>query len=1044
MKKNGFLLISTMVFSIGMAQSANFTISASASKGGMINPAGKISVASGATQAVSASAKTGYYLTELKVDGNAQTLSDYATYLYTFNNVTTAHKISAKFLANPVISASTNKGGSITPAGKTSVPYAQNQSYTITPNTGYHIKDVLVDGVSKGAITNQVFSNVVSKHKLSAKFDPDTYQITTSAGANGKISPANQTVKYGGKSTFTISPAKGSQIATVTVDGVSQTGIPASGNFKLNLKSITKDTVIAATFVTKSAGKVSGLTVGSQVSVVDAQANTQNAPMLSTDNNSAPITLNAPLITVPLDSDYNKDKTNIYVNEKSGDAFKTVNMILCMIEQTKYSDSHFVNQGYYKAMINSDVCSGNDSADNSDSSAQAGTSAGAAPSYDTWITKSERSSNTSKQLLTAYVHLNKGGPDEGPMTVHAKIEVSEGASSDNPLGIFTMNFKGLSDASPNMVLMKGILKTERVNGNIMIRFAELEGPENAPFHVSKAAYSKNDTNKTGQGSAYQLDNHDQQEQESSINFAYNSAFFKRVDPETEDEVCLDRNKFETSAWRYGLYSSLNGKRASINGGFPINTKQNGSGVNGYLGYYGLNLPPNSPALADGDTVFKSSWENGQQSKTPYTLVVKGGKLKKHTRAVISLNDIKNIPLEGSIPTPGSMNQSTQMNRITWDGNSLAIRATAAMAQNGPPAWADLNPATAIDSNYVLPFSNLGLYSSALGGRVSVQLDNCVPVQQNNPNSGVKCSAPTANTSVVFYKEDTVSPGDVVPPLLSCYENCPKADTNTGMDGANQQSLVYQQDFNPGSNNQHDYAFTDMQLIDKVSNFPAVLTTAPAGQSFGFNSGPMFESNQANLGKLSCDWNPNQICGWKAWNSLEEFYTWETGPNSWNKFTAVKDANGGFVSFDPPLQVEYVYPADGTAGVNRAEVDSKYRGSKFFLQYNGFGNLQGIPGKCVNPADPSQQVSDCSQPGFRWVPEFTIPADATLAATGTEYLVKPLDIEQRMSKVDGACTDLNPVDISSQWPNVATDWVNPNLAQEPTINEAPKVIGGVIQ
>jgi hypothetical protein len=207
---------------------------------------------------------------------------------------------------------------------------------------------------------------------------------------------------------------------------------------------------------------------------------------------------------------------------------------------------------------------------------------------------------------------------------------------------------------------------------------------------------------------------------------------------------------------------------------------------------------------------------------------------------------------------------------------------------------------------------------------------------------------------------------------------------------------------------------------------------------------MFESNQANLGKLACDWNANQVCGWKAWNSLDEFYTWETGPHSWNKFTAVKDANGGIVSFDPPLQVEYVYPVDGTAGINRAEIDNKYRGSKFFLQYTGFGNLQGIPGKCVNPADPSQKVSDCSQPGFRWVPEFTIPADATLAATGAEYLVKPLDIEQRMSKVDGACTDLNPVDISSQWPNVATDWVNPNLAQEPTINEAPKVIGGVIQ
>jgi hypothetical protein len=787
-----------------------------------------------------------------------------------------------------------------------------------------------------------------------------------------------------------------------------------------------------------SGAAVTGLTVASKVSVVDAQQTASPSRFAS-----ALIKL-AALSSVPASSDYSTDKTNVYVNEKAGDAFQTVNMILCMVDQTKYAE--MVNKGYYKAMINSDVCQGNDSAANSGSSSQGGTSGSAAPSYDTWTVKSERSTESSPEVLTAYVHMAKGGPANQQMTVQAVMTITEGTSGANPIGIFSMNYKGFMDSDPATVVMKGILKTERDQSNrVVIKFAEKEfSPDGIVVRQAKAAYVKDDTAGTGQGSASIFDIQ-AQPQQSGINFAYNGSYFKRVDPANGQGPCLDRKSFETSAWRYGLYDSVAGSRATLNAGFPINTNADGSGFFGYLGYYGLNLPPDAPALTDGATVYKQIWDKGTAATTPYTIFIRGGKLKKHTRSLITLKEIKNIPLEGGIPQPGSTSPGNVMYRLTWgDDGKLAIRAQALMDPSGPPAWQDLNPATSVES-LTLPWNNLSLYSQALGGQVNIELSGCQPVDQNNPGAGFACAAPTGDTPVVFYAENIVYPLETVPSPLSCYDNCPKAGSS-GMDPAD---MTYMMSFDPTADNRHDYTFADMVLKDNGNS--VILASASAGQPSGFGSGALFSpaTVDAASGKtyqelLACDWDPNQTCGWKAWSVLPQFYTWETGPNSWNRFSAAKDANGAFVKFDPPWQVEYTYPSGGTSGINSAATDLKYGGTRFFFQYSGFGDLNGIPGKCVNPNDPSQTPTDCSQPGLRWVPEFTIPAGSTVMAGDTAYLLKPLEIEQRMSKSPGMCTDLTPTDMTSDMPNIDTDWVDPALPTEPAVTAPPNVIGGVVQ
>ena len=63
--------------------------------------------------------------------------------------------------------------GSITPSGAQSVNYGSSITFTIGANTGYHINDVKVDGVSKGVISSYTFTNVVANHTITASFAID-------------------------------------------------------------------------------------------------------------------------------------------------------------------------------------------------------------------------------------------------------------------------------------------------------------------------------------------------------------------------------------------------------------------------------------------------------------------------------------------------------------------------------------------------------------------------------------------------------------------------------------------------------------------------------------------------------------------------------------------------------------------------------------------------------------------------------------------------------------------------------------------------------
>jgi hypothetical protein len=82
--------------------------------------------------------------------------------------------ITANFItsiAGYFITASVNgAGGTISPAGISSVNSGGSLKYSITPARGYRVVSVMIDGITIGRVTSYTFSNVIANHTIAATF----------------------------------------------------------------------------------------------------------------------------------------------------------------------------------------------------------------------------------------------------------------------------------------------------------------------------------------------------------------------------------------------------------------------------------------------------------------------------------------------------------------------------------------------------------------------------------------------------------------------------------------------------------------------------------------------------------------------------------------------------------------------------------------------------------------------------------------------------------------------------------------------------------
>ena len=872
--------------------------------------------------------------------------------------------------------------------------------------------------------------------KVTAKFIK-TYALTTSTDGEG--TGTVDTALVSGKSYGGGVYKAGSVVAVTTKpdSGSNFTGWSgdATGTAKKVKITLNTDKSVNATFSPTEAAKIA-----TKVSVVDAKSAVGSA---KPGTQALKIGLLKGIDWPPAESDYALDQTNVYVQESSAETFNTINEILCSIDQGKYAE--MLNKGPYKAQIEKKLCSsGKDSASDAGQQSQNQSSGANMPDYELWTFDSLRESDSSPHIVKAWIHQKSNGYDPD-MLISAKAVITEGVSEQNPYGLFTINFKGYPVMNGEIIpftLMQGFMKTELdpATHKVLLKFTSKFDTTTVPppydqmvppmTWIDKATLNKKEDG-TGSGTAYiyEYENFGEgvKEDQVTFNFGFNADYFHKMEAgEPSTEMCLNRNNFDESVWSYGLYDSTTGMRINRDSGFSI-MKTLDKDYYGWIGYWGVWFP-DSVTVNDNDTVYRVTYGPGGGEPVPYTVIKKGGKLKKYTLKPLTLLDIKNVPLDYTL---GQGPQST-MYRVKWDGANFTI-----LAKFDPMTgfWGPLEQAdpTTIDLSS-LSYDTLFFYSQALHGNAQVKLNyegGCTPIEGSPPTF----SCPASDlTPVNSYTEEVIYPSDTVPAELACFGNCPDPAKLTSEDPFNHYDYEPQLGVLPAGSNHATYTFDTANMV-LMSGATSVIATHPAENfQWGIMSGPLFDP--AYLDALACemmpgDPNPDSTCGWKTWGDIPEYYVWETGPNSWNQFTALKDQGiEEVLEFEPPLLVSYTHTWDD------------FSTSIFYLEYSGFGNLNGIPGKCVDP-DTGAEIP-CG-PDSRWVPQFNIPEGSQVddVVTATPYVVKPLEMEQRMkdTKDLGFCTD---IPLKSYSLPSLSDWVDPNIGDEPAVEGPPAVIGGVLQ
>jgi hypothetical protein len=143
-------------------------------------------------------------------------------------NVSANKSVTANFAADVsyTITASAGANGSITPSGVVTVGTGASQTFTITPDSGYQIASVTVDGVNQGAVGTYTFNAVTAPHTISAAFEArtgGTVSLTTNDYAWYDASVGSS----GPWGTFSIY-ADGTLIGTKDANGTSTWNCPAT------------------------------------------------------------------------------------------------------------------------------------------------------------------------------------------------------------------------------------------------------------------------------------------------------------------------------------------------------------------------------------------------------------------------------------------------------------------------------------------------------------------------------------------------------------------------------------------------------------------------------------------------------------------------------------------------------------------------------------------------------------------------------------------------------------------------------------------------
>ncbi len=157
--------------------SNTYSITSSAVNG-TITPNGNTMVTYGNNQTFTYLPNVGYHFDSIVVDGVKNMDS---TTSYTFTNVTSPRTITAYFSINKYTIVPTVTNGTIIPNVPVQVNHGNSQTFTYTPNTGYHFSSVIVGGIENLDSTESfTYTNITSSDTIKVVFDAnDPIKLTS-------------------------------------------------------------------------------------------------------------------------------------------------------------------------------------------------------------------------------------------------------------------------------------------------------------------------------------------------------------------------------------------------------------------------------------------------------------------------------------------------------------------------------------------------------------------------------------------------------------------------------------------------------------------------------------------------------------------------------------------------------------------------------------------------------------------------------------------------------------------------------------------------
>ncbi len=808
---------------------------------------------------------------------------------------------------------------------------------------------------------------------------------------------------------------------------------------KLQKKTVATTDKIAGTLVqledldpghVDQLGPVDGLRVAARLSLATVGIGSQGGPQGDPGDDVADF---------PPEADFFTDPASAHVWGPAAEPLELVNDILCGLDLTGYQQ--MVNRGPYQAQVDPGLCIAGD--DGRASATPEGQSAGASaivPSL--WTVNSARGSDTGLQVVRVWAPMAQRRLPQFFTTVPAgqligKVVASEGVSLENPFGRFRFDFAQVDDETTlKKPRLRGYVSTLVADpGQIGLALFTAEGNVDKPGDDYARSVHAVVTMGTDQatGSAHvrvrwrpafdeDAPPADGDDPQPDANGVFTEQFVVVFDETHAQRVvsggepqCLDRDAFALQSWRYNLYHAEGpsaGERVELDEGFGVRTvsglPDDDSGSYGWAGHHGVVLHDGS-LPEHGQVVVRD--EVGDETGDEYTVFVAPGRLVRHERLTTSLATVDGMIFEWiELPDPappgdgGGAPSEPVTFRVEYDHvTGEFVKVARFVPERGIDEWLDLGVQQAID--VVGEGGWLELWSDGLGGMAFY---------------------PAGAGEITFWRESAVDGDDE---LFGGGDDVSLFATvnalRTGITGAEaEQGDLY---LPPAIDvaNAHEYTFDRATLgllyDDGDGPHPVGLVEGEAAGMGPFAWG-------VRTGPLVVDTGP-LVAVDDVWTQ-DVFYTYETGPNRWNRFSALLDDQGAFARFDAPLEFMYTHSGD-----NDANGDETYSDKAFVLRYEGPGELHGIPDTAAD--------LDGDEQRDRFYPLFSI-ADGTLVGPVAEYVVKATDTEVNLLEAEIGCEDFEPHPVFDLALPDGKGYAKPNVGPEPELDAPPAVIDGVAQ